>query len=144
MRHPLPIFGLLLLAACANETALPEATSAPSGTATARAAPAPSRVTEFDGRWVGTVTLNPDRTRECPRAPSGEREITITQGRAVFALNPQIRQTQTGTVNADGSIRMVDALDRTIATAGLFADGLFQGEYRNGLCTYAVRLVKRN
>jgi hypothetical protein len=145
MRRLLPAFGLLLLAACTNETALPEATSvqARNAGAPARQAPPPPKVTTFDGRWAGTVTLEPDRTRACPRAPSGEREITIEQGRAVFAINPQIRQTQSGFVSADGSVRMVDSLDRGIATTGLFADGVFQGEYRNGLCTYSVRMVKR-
>ncbi len=144
MRHLLPAMGLLL-AACANETSLPEAGSVQTrnATASARPAPPPPRVTGFDGLWVGTITLQPDRTRECPRAPSGEREITVTQGRAVFALNPQIRQSQSGHVSADGSIRMVDSLDRSIATTGLFSDGVFQGEYRNGLCAYAVRMVKR-
>jgi hypothetical protein len=145
MRPFLPVIGLLLLAACANETALPEAGSvqARNANAPARPVPPPPKVTGFDGRWVGTITLQPDRTRECPRAPSGEREINVTQGRAVFALNPQIRQSQSGFVGADGSIRMVDSLDRTIATTGLFTDGLFQGEYRNGLCAYSVRMVKR-
>jgi hypothetical protein len=135
----------LLLAACANETALPEAGSvqARNSNAPARPAAPPPKVKDFDGRWVGTVTLQPDRTRECPRAPSAEREINVTEGRAVFALNPQIRQSQSGFVGADGSVRMVDSLDRNIATTGLFADGLFQGEYRNGLCAYAVRMVKR-
>jgi hypothetical protein len=145
MRPFLPVIGLLLLAACTNETALPEAGSvqARNANAPARPVPPPPKVTGFDGRWVGTITLQPDRTRECPRAPSGEREINVTQGRAVFALNPQIRQSQSGFVGADGSIRMVDSLDRTIATTGLFTDGLFQGEYRNGLCAYSVRMVKR-
>ncbi|WP_043359038.1 hypothetical protein [Belnapia sp. F-4-1] len=145
MRQYLPAIGLLLLAACANETALPEATSvqARNSTAPARPAAPTTRVATFDGRWVGTITLQPDRTRECPRAPSGDREIAVTQGQAVFVLDQQIRQSQSGFVNADGSIRMVDSLDRTIATTGLFADGVFQGEYRNGLCAYAVRMVKR-
>ncbi len=145
MRRLLSAFGLLLLAACTNETALPEATSAQARNASAQARPAPPppKVTTFDGRWAGTVTLQPDRTRTCPRAPSGEREIVVDQGRAVFAINPQIRQTQSGYVSADGSIRLVDSLDRGIATTGLFADGVFQGEYRNGLCAYAVRMVKR-
>ncbi|WP_043340549.1 hypothetical protein [Belnapia moabensis] len=146
MRHTLSATCLLLLAACANETALPEASSVTARNATAPARPAPPapKVTSFDGRWIGTITLQPDRTRECPRAPSGDREMTVTQGQAVFVLNPQIRQSQSGFVSADGSIRMVDSLDRTIATTGLFADGVFQGEYRNGLCAYAVRMVKRS
>ena len=138
-------FGLLALLGCANESAIPEAGIAGSG-GTSRSASAsrpPPRVVAFDGRWMGTITLNPDRTRECPRAPSQEREITVTQGRATLVLNPETRQTQTGLVAAEGSVRLVDSLDRTIATTGLFADGVFLGEYRNGLCSYTVRMTKR-
>ena len=147
MRHAPAVLalGLFALLGCTNETAIPEASIAGSGgtTRAASASPPPARVVAFDGRWIGTIVLNPDRTRECPRAPSQEREITVTQGRATFVLNPQTRQTQTGLVAAEGSIRLADSLDRTIATTGLFADGVFLGEYRNGLCTYAVRMTKR-
>ncbi|MBL6458478.1 hypothetical protein JMJ55_24375 [Belnapia sp. T6] len=144
MRHILPALLLpLALAACLNETAIPDATSSGGRTGAVSRPPPPPRVTTYDGQWVGTITLNPDRTRECPRPPSAERTITVEGGRATLALNPQVRQTQTGHVNADGSVRMVDSLDRSIATTGLFAEGTFQGEYRNGLCTYAVRMTKR-
>ena len=152
MRHspavlPLGVLalGLLALLGCTNESAIPEAGIAGSGGASrsASASRPPPRVVAFDGRWMGTITLNPDRTRECPRAPSQEREITVTQGRATLTLNPETRQTQTGLVAAEGSIRLVDSLDRSIATTGLFADGVFLGEYRNGLCSYAVRMTKR-
>lgn len=149
MRHPYAIlaFGLLgslPLAGCVNETAIPEATSHQQSRGPSHVAdPPPARVVAFDGLWVGTITLNPDRTRECPRAPSPEREITVTRGRATFVLNPRTRQTQSGIVAEEGGIRMVDSLDRSIATAGVFADGVFIGEYRNGLCSYAVRMTKR-
>ncbi|MDB5372872.1 MAG: hypothetical protein JWP04_1514 [Belnapia sp.] len=150
MRHPYAIlaFGLLgslPLAGCVNETAIPEATSHQQSRGPSHVAdPPPARVVAFDGLWVGTITLNPDRTRECPRVSSQDRRITVTQGRATFVLNPETRQTQTGPVAAEGSVRLVDALDRTIATTGLFSDGTFLGEYRNGLCTYAVRMTKRS
>lgn len=142
-RHAILAVALLTLAACANETSLPEATSRQAGAPRA-AAPPPARVVAFDGLWVGTITLNPDRTRECPQVAAQERRITVTQGRATFVLNPELRQTQTGVVAAEGTIRLVDALDRAIATTGVFADGTFRGEYRNGLCTYAVRMTKRS
>lgn len=137
--------GLLALLGCTNESAIPEAGTAASGGASrTTASRPPPRVVAFDGRWIGTVTLNPDRTRECPRASTQEREITVTQGRATFLLNPETRQTQTGLVAAEGSVRLADSLDRAIATTGLFADGIFLGEYRNGLCTYTVRMTKRS
>ena len=145
MRHcPAAFLGLLALAGCTNESAIPDATSfRNSGTAGPAASP-PARVTSFDGRYTGVITLNPDRTRECPRAPVQEREIAVRQGRATLLLNPQTRQTQSGVVGAEGSLRMVDSLDRTIATTGQFADGIFLGEYRNGLCSYALRMTKRD
>jgi hypothetical protein len=59
-------------------------------------------------------------------------------------INPQVQQALTGTVGADGSVRMADSLDRTIATSGVFdGNGGFQGEHRNGLCGYSVRMTKR-
>ncbi len=140
-RHAALVLGLLSLLGCANETSIPESTGPRAGVSRPQAAPQP--VLAFDGLWAGTITLNPDRTRECPRAPSPEREITVTRGRATFVLNPRTRQTQSGIVAEEGGIRMVDSLDRSIATAGVFADGVFIGEYRNGLCSYAVRMTKR-
>ena len=41
-------------------------------------------------------------------------------------------------------MRMSDSLDRTIATTGIFANGRFQGEHRNGLCSYTVLMNKRD
>jgi hypothetical protein len=38
---------------------------------------------------------------------------------------------------------MADSLDRTIATTGIFANERFQGEHRNGLCSYTVLMNKR-
>lgn len=142
---PLSLPAALLLAACAGE---PPPSPPPGHTATAApAAAAPARtgpVTRFDGRYTGTLALNPDRTRACPPAPQGEREITVRNGRATFVVNPQIRQTQTGTVGAEGSVRMMDSLDRNIATTGMFTEDWFRGEYRNGLCSYAVQMPKRD
>ena len=134
-----------LLAACTNETTIPLAGDSPGArSAPARsAAPAPA-VTTFDGRYVGTLTLNPDRTRTCPPAPTQDRDIVVRQGRGTLTLNPQTRQLLTGTVGADGDIRMADSLDRTIATSGMFTADRFLGEHRNGPCTYAVRMSKRD
>ena len=145
MRHagPFLLAALAVLAACAEASppASTGATTAPTATGTpARTGP----VTRFDGRYAGTLALNPDRTRACPPAPQGEREITVRNGRATFVVNPQIRQTQTGTVGAEGSVRMMDSLDRNIATTGMFTEDWFRGEYRNGLCSYAVQMPKRN
>lgn len=133
------------LVACVNETSIPQATDAPrphpAGQApAAQAAP----VTAFDGRYAGSLTLNPDRSRACPPAPAGEREMTVRQGRATLLMNPQTRQVLTGTVGADGDVRMADSLDRTIATSGLFTEGRFMGEHRYGLCSYAVTMTRRD
>jgi hypothetical protein len=140
----------LLAAALAALAACAEAPP-PAATGTAAAAPAASTPpvrtggpgTRYDGRYAGTLVLNPDRTRACPPAPEGEREITVRNGRATILLNPRIGQTQTGTVGPEGSVRMMDSLDRNIATTGLFAEDRFHGEYRNGPCSYAVQMMKR-
>ena len=54
-----------------------------------------------------------------------------------------MQQALTGTVGPDGSVRMADSLDRTIATSGTFEGDGFIGEHRNGLCSYSVRMTKR-
>jgi hypothetical protein len=131
------------LAACTNETAIPQPTDAPAPRPAGAAAAPAGPVTAFDGLYGGSFALNPDRTRACPPAPAGEREITVRGGRASLLLNPQTRQVLNGTVGAGGDVRMADTLDRAIATTGLFAEGRFLGEHRNGLCTYAVTMTKR-
>jgi hypothetical protein len=142
MRACLPLLALAL-AACADETSIPEAGSQASTRLAASASTHPAApVTEFDGRYPGEVTLNPDRTRACPSSIAGPREITVRQGRARLMINPQTRQTLTGVVGADGSVRMADSLDRTIATSGIFTAGGFLGEFRSGLCSYAVQMRK--
>lgn len=133
-----------ILAACVNETAIPEATDSSASRPAALHSQASAPVTAFDGQYTGKLTLNPDRTRACPPAPAGERSITIRQGRATLLLNPETRQVLSGTVGTAGDVRMSDSLDRTIATTGVFSDGRFVGEYRNGLCTYAVSMTKRD
>ena len=141
MIRPLaPFSAVLLLAACAAEP--PPRAAAPRTPSTAAAPAAP--VTRFDGRYAGPLALQPDRTRRCPEAPNVERELTVRNGRASLVLNPQVRQILTGTVGADGSVRVADSLDRTIATSGVFdGNGGFLGEHRNGLCSYSVRMTKR-
>lgn len=145
-RYAALALGLLSLLGCANETTIPEPAASRAGAADAPRPQAAARqpVLAFDGQWAGTIALNPDRTRECPRPPTQERQITVTRGRATFVLNPTTRQTQSGIVAQEGGIRMVNSLDRSIATTGVFADGVFIGEYRNGLCSYAVRMTKRS
>jgi hypothetical protein len=134
-----------LLAACANETAIPEATDAGAArTASAAAGPPAAPVTAFDGTYTGRLTLNPDRTRACPPSPAEERSITVRQGRASFLIEPAVRHVLTGAVGTSGDVRMADSLDRTIATTGIFANGRFQGEHRNGLCSYTVLMNKRS
>ncbi len=131
-----------LLAGCAGEP--PPPPPRPAAAPATAAAGAPSApVTRFDGRYAGPLALLPDRTRRCPEAPPIEREITVRNGRASFMYNPQVQQVLTGTVGADGSVRMADSLDRTIATSGLFGADGFQGEHRSGLCAYSVRMTKR-
>jgi hypothetical protein len=134
---PFAAMAAALLAACAAEPP-PRA-----ATPTAATAPPAAPATRFDGRYAGTFALLPDRTRRCPEAPAGEREATVRNGRASLLFNPQVQQVLTGTVGADGSVRMADSLDRTIATSGLFTESGFRGEHRNGLCAYSVQMTKR-
>ncbi len=116
-----------LLAACADERT-PPATAQQARAAPAAEPAAPSAsVTRFDGRYAGPLALLPDRTRACPEAPAIEREITVRNGRASLMFNPQVQQVLTGTVGADGSVRMADSLDRSIATSGLFTEGRGSG-----------------
>lgn len=137
VRHLLVLAALL--PGCANDPA-PEPPGAQARARPAAAGP-PDR---FDGRYVGTLALQPDRTRRCPEAPAVERELLVRNGRASLIINPQVRQALTGTVGQEGSVRMADSLDRTIATSGVFdGNGAFQGEHRNGLCSYSVRMTKR-
>lgn len=134
-----------LLAACVNENVIPAATEAQNGRPAATSAESAGQpVTAFDGRYAGSFTLNPDRTRACPPAQVGERVITVRQGRASLLFNPQTRQVLSGTVGSAGDVRMSDTLDRTIATTGIFSGDRFMGEHRNGLCTYAATMTKRD
>jgi hypothetical protein len=133
---------VLLLAACQAETPPPPPPAARSAAAP-RAAADPAQtgpVTAFDGRYSGTMTLNPDRTRLCQPAPAGELEITVRQGQASFVVNPATRQTLSGGVGRDGQARMSDVVDRAIATSGVFTPRGFIGEHRNGPCSYAVNM----
>ena len=79
---------------------------------------------------------------EGPPAPQADRSITVRQGRATFLIEPAVRHVLTGAVGASGDVRMADSLDRTIATTGIFANDRFQGEHRNGLCSYTVLMNK--
>lgn len=137
----LPIL-LAALGACAAEEPL---APLPSGGRLATAEPARGAgpVTGFDGRYTGSVTLNPDRSRVCRPAPTGEVELVVAQGRARFLFDPALRQTLSGTVGRDGSIRMADIVDNSIATSGVFTDHSFIGEHRNGRCSYAVTLRRQ-
>jgi hypothetical protein len=144
--HPAALL-LLALAGCADEAPLPPpvsggrvTSSAPAGGAPSATTASAAAVTTFDGRYTGSVTLNPDRTRLCPDG-APQVEMTVRNGRATFVVNPANRQTLTGTVAPDGTIRLSDAfLDRTISTTGVFSERGFTGQHRSGLCTYAVSL----
>ena len=140
-RHLFVLPALLAATACAGETPPPRAAAPAAAARPAQASSGP--VTKFDGRYVGTLALQPDRTRRCPEPPNIERELLVQNGRARFIFNPQVRQVLTGTVGEDGSVRMADSLDRTIATSGVFDDQGFRGEHRNGLCSYSVQMPKR-
>ena len=61
-----------------------------------------------------------------------------------FQIEPATRSVLTGAVGSSGDVRMSDSLDRTIATTGIFTNGRFQGEHRNGLCSYTVLMNKRD
>ncbi|HYZ34521.1 MAG TPA: hypothetical protein VE684_19820 [Crenalkalicoccus sp.] len=140
MRRLPGLAALLALAACGGDP--PPPPPAQGGATPAAATPA-TRTTAFDGRYVGRLTLNPDRTRSCPEPPEGNREITVADGRATFVLSRQPLQQQAGTVGADGSVRLSDLYDRALATTGLFTGTEFLGEYRNGRCSYAVRMQRQ-
>jgi hypothetical protein len=141
-RPALPAASLLALLAAACADPPPPAATPPA--AAPRPAPVPPRpagpVTAFDGTYSGVITLNPDRTRRCAEAPAEPLQIVVRQGRGSFLVNPTTRQVLSGTVGEDGSIRMVDIVDRSIATSGVFTPRGFVGEHRNGLCVYAVNL----
>lgn len=146
-RRAIPGLVLLLLgAACAGEPPPPPlsatTTTLRGAAAPAAGTPAPESgpVTRYDGRYVGTMTLNPDRTRRCQPAPPGEMSITVRQGRGTFQVDPTTRQTLSGSVGRDGQARFSDIVDRTIATSGVFTTEGFIGEHRNGLCSYAVNM----
>jgi hypothetical protein len=134
---------VLLAAACAADPPPPppRVTTARAAPAAASGEPLPSRpINAFDGRYAGTMTLNPDRTRRC-RVPEGSAfEMVVRGGRGSFLVNPTTRQVLSGTVEREGSLRLVDAVDRTIATSGVFTADGFIGDHRDGLCTYAVNL----
>jgi hypothetical protein len=135
----LALFGLVILPGC-TDAPDPPAISGGRVTATS-AARDTGPVTTFDGSYQGTATLNPDRSRRCPEPPPS-LEATVRQGRASLVLNPATRQTLRGTVGADGSVRMVDVVDRAIMTSGIFTADTFLGTHRSGVCSYAVSLRK--
>lgn len=137
--RPAALLPLILLFGCGEDP--PPETAVRSRPAAAVSAPA-GPVTTFDGRYTGTVVLNPDRSGECPRLPAQPREVVVEAGRATFRLNPEVGQVQAGAVSADGAVRMTDPLDRTIATTGQFVDGTFVGTYRNNRCSYSLRMRK--
>jgi hypothetical protein len=143
-RHLYILPALLAAAACAGgEEPRPAAGAAGPAAAARPARASGGPVTQFDGRYVGTLALQPDRTRRCPEPPNIERELLVQNGRARFMFNPQVQQALTGTVGEDGSVRMADSLDRTIATSGVLSEQGFRGEHRNGLCSYSVQMTKR-
>ena len=144
-RHLSILLAPLAAAACAGgeqSAQAPRAAAAPAE-ASRPAAQATGPVTRFDGRYVGTLALQPDRTKRCPEPTNIERELLVQNGRARFMFNPQVQQVLTGTVGQDGSVRMADSLDRTIATSGVLNEQGFRGEHRNGLCSYSVQMAKR-
>ena len=138
----LPLLGVLVLGLAGCATDDPPTPSAPRSTASAAPRAPTGPVTSFDGRYSGQIKLNPDRTRQCPQAPAQDLTLTLRDGRGTFLVNPATRQTLSGTVGQNGDIRLADPLDRTIATSGVFTEQGFVGEYRNGLCNYAVHLRK--
>ena len=109
-----------LLAACANETTIPEATdSAATRTTTAAASQPAAPVTAFDGTLCRPHDAEPRPHPGLPARPAQEeRSITVRQGRASFLIEPAVRHVLTGAVGASGDVRMADSLDRTIATTG--------------------------
>jgi len=127
-----------LLAGCAAEPPLPPTQGGTAPATIRQAAP-----TRFDGRYTGPLVLNPDRTRSCPKLDAQERVLTVQGGRGTLEIEPATRQILSGFVDSQGALRLADRIDRTIATEGIFTDSTFLGEHRNGLCSYAVRLRKR-
>ena len=91
-RHLSILPALLAAAACAGGQPPPPAPSAAPAAAASRPAGTSGPVTRFDGRYVGTLALQPDRTRRCPEPPNIERELFVQNGRARFMFNPQVQQ----------------------------------------------------
>lgn len=134
--------GLLTLVACAEEPPAPAISGGRiSGSSASAARTGSGPVTTFDGTYQGTATLNPDRSRRCPDPPPS-LEATVRQGRASLVVNPVTRQTLSGTVGADGDVRMVDVVDRTVMTSGIFNATSFTGRHQAGICSYAISLKK--
>lgn len=106
------------------------------------AAPEPP-VSRFNGRYVGTILLNPDRSRTCFPASTTERVMQVANGQVTVTINPELRQVLLGTVRPDGSLRARENLDRTIVLDGLLDGTQFLGTFTNGRCTFAVSLRRQ-
>ena len=145
MRSILTLPALALgLAACDSA---PEPSAArPATQAATTIAPAEPQgpVTRFDGRYVGKLTLSPDRTLTCPKNEGNNRVLTVRQGRASLLVVPESRLTLHGNVRPDGSLAVHDMVDRSITVTGSFDERRFDGLYRNGVCRYSVQLTRRD
>jgi hypothetical protein len=132
------LLGAGLLAGCDDVPPPPSTTRAavPAGPA--------GPVSRFDGTYAGRSTLEPDRTRACRQAPRSEVVMQVRDGRGSVVIDPELRQTLTGSVSADGTARLIDRIDRTVVTTGQIANGAFSGYHQNGPCRYSLRLDKRN
>ena len=108
---------LLLLAACANPTAL------------------------TDGEWFGDMM--PDQT--APSCPPGRASLVLRRAAALFTPD-EGTQTLSGTVTPDGMVtatRSMTGADKkpyTVALTAQVKDGLVTGTYATPRCRYTVRL----
>ncbi len=124
----------LALAACGDETA--PATSTRGGTPVTQGAPV-ARVTKFDGTYAGSVTPT-SGAYSCPNAVRGNRSMTINYGRALLDMNPGRSTPLQGLVQADGSLRATDQIDRFISVTGTTSGEQFVGTWIQGRCAYTL------
>jgi hypothetical protein len=137
------IAGLALLAACADD---PAPRQAPSASASAPQASAPAQrmgpVTQFDGRYAGPITPVTGAFT-CTDRLSGERTMTVTQGRVSMDMAPRRGSPLRGSVQEDGTLRAADMIDRSNAVEGQIVDQEFVGTWHNGRCNYQVTMHKQ-
>jgi hypothetical protein len=118
------------------------AEAAQAGAAAPPASTPSGPVTRFDGRYTGPVAADPGLPTFCPVPSPSPVTLVITQGRGQIVINPTLRLTLYGVFGRDGSARLSDRIDRSIAATGQIENNVFVGFFRTGRCTHGLRLTK--